>query len=650
MSERDIFTAARQMTDPAARSAYLDEACGGDPALRGRVEALLRAHERPDSLLDAPAVVLADPGGPATRSHPGPGSEPVGGPARTAAEGADALTFLTPPGRPDSVGRIGHYEVLGVLGHGGFGIVLRAFDEVLQRVVAVKVLAPHLAATSPARKRFLREARSSAQVRHENVVQVHAIEEQPLPYLVMEFIPGETLQHRLDRTGPLDVPEVLRIGRQVAEGLAAAHVMDLIHRDVKPANVMIEGGPQARVKLTDFGLARAADDASISQSGIVAGTPLYMAPEQARGELLDHRADLFSLGSVLYVMCTGRPPFRATSTLAVLKRVAEDEPRPIREIIPEVPVWLCRVVEKLHAKDPGARFQSAREVADVLADCESQLQRHGALRDFARIPGGSAPRPRRRRLAWVAGAAALLLLLAGAVWCGPTALRYLRNTSEIEVLGDPGLTSVIVHRDGEAIADWLDVKTRPAIQLPPGKWKLKPGLADGRSVVYWEITTHGLFSGSIVRQSMQAPEFEVARGNRVIVRAVTRDAPVGGPRPEAAAGVADPAVVQILRDLVAAKQATRDRAAAGFAAATVSRMDVLEAEIDLTEARIRVAEAEHDKTGTCARLEELVTQRQEERRLTEIHVEAGHAAPDVLNQADARLADARARLAQARAK
>src|SRR5262249_51120686 len=182
MSERDIFTAARQMTDPAARSAYLDEACGGDSALRGRVEALLRAHGQPDSLLDAPAAALPDPGGAATPAHRAPGAEPAGGPTRAHLEGADALTFLAPPGRPDSLGRIGHYEVLGVLGHGGFGIVFRAFDEVLQRVVAVKVLAPQLAATSPARKRFLREARSSAQVRHENVVQVHAIEEQPLPY------------------------------------------------------------------------------------------------------------------------------------------------------------------------------------------------------------------------------------------------------------------------------------------------------------------------------------------------------------------------------------------------------------------------------------------------------------------------------------
>jgi serine/threonine protein kinase len=146
----------------------------------------------------------------------------------------------------------------------------------------------------------------------------------------------------------------------------------LIHRDIKPGNVLLEGG-QHRVKITDFGLARAADDASISQSGIIAGTPMYMAPEQAQGQPLDQRADLFSLGSVLYQMVTGRPPFRATNTLAVLKRVAEDTPRAIREIIPETPQWLCDIIAKLHAKDPNDRYQSAREVADVIVGQAASL-------------------------------------------------------------------------------------------------------------------------------------------------------------------------------------------------------------------------------------------------------------------------------------
>jgi formylglycine-generating enzyme required for sulfatase activity len=394
VTEKDVFIAARELSDLAARTSYLDGACGADRALRDRVEALLRAHDQPDSLLDpaADATIGLESGAPADDEIP--------------------LGFLAPPTRPDALGRIGHYEVLEVLGKGAFGIVFRAFDDVLQRVVAVKVLAPQLAATSPARKRFLREARTSAAIRHENVVQVHEVGEQPLPYLVIEFIPGETLQQKLDRVGPLDVPETLRIGRQIAEGLTAAHATDLIHRDIKPGNILLEGAQQ-KVKLTDFGLARAADDASISQSGIIAGTPMYMAPEQAHGHKIDQRADLFSLGSVLYQMVAGRPPFRANSTVAVLKRVAEDTPRDIREIIPETPQWLCDIITKLHAKNPDDRYQSAREVADVLADCEAQIKANSKLKDYSRIPRSKPRRSGRRK--WVTAAAAVLLAVIALV-------------------------------------------------------------------------------------------------------------------------------------------------------------------------------------------------------------------------------------------
>ncbi len=359
------------MTDPAARSVYLDQTCAGDAALRRRVEMLLGTHGSAGDFLERPAAEQMANGAASTPDataalDPAGRPEPASPPTEPGDDQEDApLDFLQPSTKPGSLGRLGHYEVLEVLGRGGFGIVLKAFDEMLQRVVAVKVMAPQLAATSPARKRFLREARASAAIRHDNVVAIYDVEEQPIPYLVMEFIAGETVQQRLDRTGPLDAPEVARIGRQIAEGLAAAHAMGLIHRDVKPSNILLESGAD-RVKITDFGLARAADDASLTQSGVIAGTPMYMAPEQALGEVIDHRADLFSLGSVLYVMCSGRPPFRASTTLAVLKRVAEDAPRPIREIIPEAPEWLCAIIAKLHAKKPEDRFTSAKEAANLL--------------------------------------------------------------------------------------------------------------------------------------------------------------------------------------------------------------------------------------------------------------------------------------------
>src|SRR5436190_10576395 len=182
----------------------------------------------------------------------------------------------------------------------------------------------------------------------------------------MQCVSGLSLQQRIDRDGPLELHEILRIGMQTAAGLAAAHAQGLIHRDIKPANILLENGVE-RVKITDFGLARAAADASVTQSGVIAGTPQYMSPEQARGEAVDQRTDLFSLGSVLYAMCTGRTPFRASGSMAVLKRVCEETPTPIRETNPEIPDWLVAIIDKLHAKDPGQRYQSAAEVAELLA-------------------------------------------------------------------------------------------------------------------------------------------------------------------------------------------------------------------------------------------------------------------------------------------
>ncbi len=240
---------------------------------------------------------------------------------------ADGLDFLAASDKPGHLGRLGHYDILEVIGKGGFGTVFKAFDEKLHRVVAIKVLAPELAANASARKRFSREARAAAAIKDDHVIAIYAVEDdhQP-PYLAMEYVDGISLQDRLDQEGALDLKEILRIAVQTACGLAAAHKQGLVHRDIKPANILLENGVQ-RVKITDFGLARAVDDASISQSGVIAGTPMYMAPEQAAGETIDHRADLFSLGSVLYVMCTGRPPFRASGTMAVMKRVMEDTPR-----------------------------------------------------------------------------------------------------------------------------------------------------------------------------------------------------------------------------------------------------------------------------------------------------------------------------------
>jgi hypothetical protein len=303
----------------------------------------------------------------------------LSGPETQAEQGPDhlrdELSFLDPPTTPGHLGRLGHYEVLEVVGRGGMGVVLKAVDERLQRIVAIKVLGPQYAGSGSARKRFAREARAAAAVSHDHVVPIYHVEDvRGTTFLVMPLIVGKSLQDRIDQSGPLGVKEVLRIGMQIALGLAAAHQQGLVHRDIKPANILLENGVE-RVRITDFGLARAIDDAALTQSGVITGTPMFMSPEQARGEyLVDHRSDLFSLGSVMYMMATGRPPFRASGTHATLRRVIDDTPRPMHEVNPEVPAWLEAIVARLHAKDPADRFQTAAEVAELLRQHLAYLQ------------------------------------------------------------------------------------------------------------------------------------------------------------------------------------------------------------------------------------------------------------------------------------
>jgi serine/threonine protein kinase len=282
--------------------------------------------------------------------------------------GDSATNFLLPPTDPAYLGRLAHFDVMRVLGRGGMGIVLEAFDSRLQRHVALKVLDPELAHDETARQRFCREARAAASITHEHVVAVHQVEKsdgEGLPYLVMQLIAGESLEDRLTREKKLPLREIVRIGMQAAQGLAAAHAQGLIHRDVKPGNILLESSG-GRVKLTDFGLARVVEDPKLTRTGFVTGTPLYMAPEQALGAEPDPRADLFSLGAILYEMCTGQPPFTGNSVLAILKQIAETKHKPLREINPEIPEWLAELVDELLAKKPEDRYQSAVDVAEVL--------------------------------------------------------------------------------------------------------------------------------------------------------------------------------------------------------------------------------------------------------------------------------------------
>ena len=284
------------------------------------------------------------------------------------------LDWLHPTDDPEMLGRIGEYEISGVVGVGGMGAVLKGFDKSLLRIVAIKVMAPHLANNGSARIRFEREARAAAAISHDNVVDIYLVSEMDgLPYLVMPYARGPSLQKRIEQGGPLSTLEVIQVGRQIAAGLAAAHEQGLVHRDIKPANILLNDGIE-RLLITDFGVASAMDDASMTQTGMIAGTPQFMSPEQARGEPVDQRSDLFSLGAVLYTACTGRPPFRADAPFAVLRKITDTEARPIRDINPDIPDWLENAIFCLLGKDPAARFKDATEVEDLFEKSLAHLR------------------------------------------------------------------------------------------------------------------------------------------------------------------------------------------------------------------------------------------------------------------------------------
>ncbi|HIK92189.1 MAG TPA: serine/threonine protein kinase, partial [Planctomycetes bacterium] len=224
-----------------------------------------------------------------------------------------------------------------------------------------------------------REARAAAAVSHDHVVAIHSIDDVARPpIIVMEFIDGQSVQQKIDKVGALDVKSILRIGMQTAAGLEAAHRQGLVHRDIKPANILLENGIE-RVKLTDFGLARAIDDIGMTKTGQITGTPQYMSPEQAQEQRVDHRTDLFSLGCVLYAMCPGRAAFRADSAVAVMHRIVHEEPRPVREVNEDIPDWLCEIVDKLFEKNPENRFKSAEEVEDLLGRHLAHLQQPNSV-------------------------------------------------------------------------------------------------------------------------------------------------------------------------------------------------------------------------------------------------------------------------------
>ena len=294
----------------------------------------------------------------------------------------DFQPTLGPSARRDFPTRLGCYQLTRKLGEGGMGAVFLAEDTSLHRQVALKVMRAEVVSQSDAGQRFLREARSMAALKQDNIVTIYAVgEDQGIPYLAMELLKGASLDAFLKSGKVLSIKSLLRISREIARGLGVAHAKGLIHRDIKPGNIWLEA-PVGRVKILDFGLARPAEEAGeLTASGMVVGTPNYMSPEQARGEKVDARADLFSLGVLMYRMVTGRVPFQGPTLMAVLIAIGTETPTSVGKLKQDIPPRLSRLIDRLLAKRREDRPASADEVIAELTLIE---------RDLGREAGGGA--------------------------------------------------------------------------------------------------------------------------------------------------------------------------------------------------------------------------------------------------------------------
>jgi WD40 repeat protein/serine/threonine protein kinase len=421
---------------------------------------------------------------------------------------AELYDFLAPPREPGELGRLGPYRILQVLGAGGMGVVFQAEDIQLKRLVALKAMKPALAASASARQRFLREAQAAAAIEHNHIVTIyHVSQDRDIPFLAMQLLRGESLHDRLKREAALPLAEVLHITRAVAEGLAAAHQRGLIHRDIKPANIWLENKDEGKrmkdegrqapgassfilypssfcVKILDFGLARPTEaEEHLTQTGVVIGTPEFMAPEQARGEAVDARCDLFSLGCVCYQMSTGRVPFGKKGIIAEYLRDGPEGLPPPLEINPAIPPEFSDLVMQLLARDAKDRPPSARAVVEAIQAMESRSEQGSAaevrLSDGPRQelpqPLPAPPLPSKgctmpRRWGWLAAGAAVLLVLgaAGYQW-GPAIIRIAGNKGELVIETDREV-EILLKQNGEVV-EARDTQTNRTFEIRAGEYE-----------------------------------------------------------------------------------------------------------------------------------------------------------------------------------
>jgi len=355
------------------------------------------------------------------------------------------------------------YELGAELGRGGFAVVYAAQDRGLKRAVAVKVLRPELADTPAVRGRFRREAEAIARLRHPHIVPIYAVgEEQDLAWFIMPLVQGESLRATLERTLRLPVPEVRRILREAAGALAVAHKAGVVHRDIKPDNIMLDG-EERRVLLMDFGIAKALEPDTISartQTGVVVGTPHYMSPEQASGERqLDARSDLYSLGVVAYQMLAGEVPFTGATVAAILIKQVSDEAPPVTRKRPDCPADLAAAVQRCLAKAPDARWASAEDLVRALTAGETPVTTEARRSSGAALFGVADP---RRRFRWlVLGAAVVVGVLIVA-----DALRGSVLFAPVGVLVAAGIVAAQYGRLWTAGYSWRDLLGRASAGGP----------------------------------------------------------------------------------------------------------------------------------------------------------------------------------------
>lgn len=313
------------------------------------------------------------------------------------------------------------YELMEKIGEGGMAVVYKARCTFLDRWVAIKILRDQYANNPEFVDRFQREARAAARLAHPNIVSIYDVgEDQGRHFIVMEYVQGENLKDYLSRRGPLTPQTVAEMGQQVAAALAHAHCRGIIHRDIKPHNLLVS--PEGQVKVTDFGIARAAAASSLTETGVVLGSVHYFSPEQAQGGAVDARSDIYALGVVLYELLTGEPPFTGDSPIAIALSHLDSEPPAVAELCPYVPEDLEQAIMKAMAKDPAHRYQTAGELNRALAPAASRTRaQEEPTRVLTAVPGRekatatrNRPKPNRRSTTWVVATILLLSVLTGA--------------------------------------------------------------------------------------------------------------------------------------------------------------------------------------------------------------------------------------------